>query len=148
MPLLIKDGEKLLAIIVKNEYKKEEGVHFFTPGKYSQQIAYMHHKKGKIIKPHIHNIIVREVKYTQEVLIIKSGVLQVDFYTDSRKYIESYILKSGDIIILISGGHGFKVLEELEMFEVKQGPYMEGNDKIRFESVIEEPLFKEEDYNG
>ena len=88
------------------------------------------------------------MKYTQEVLIIKSGVLQVDFYTDSRKYIESYILKSGDIIILISGGHGFKVLEELEMFEVKQGPYMEGNDKIRFESVIEEPLFKEEDYNG
>lgn len=147
MPILIKDQEQVLAIIIKHNFN-EEGVHFCTPDDYSQQLAYMHHPKGKIIEPHVHNLVNREVHYTQEVLFIKEGKLRVDFYTDKKIYLESYILETGDVIILASGGHGFEALEELQMFEVKQGPYAGDQDKVRFAHMIENPIFKEVNDNA
>jgi mannose-6-phosphate isomerase-like protein (cupin superfamily) len=124
----------LLAMIVRSEYR-DEGVHFFTPGHLSQQLGYMKHPRGKVIEPHVHNQVVREVQYTQEVLVIKSGRLRVDFYCPDRSYLESRILEGGDVILLIKGGHGFEVLEPLEMLEIKQGPYVGDHDKTRFEGV-------------
>lgn len=143
MPILIKDQERTLAIIITHDFK-EEGVHFCTPGSYSQQLAYMHHPIGKIIDPHVHNIVNREVYYTQETLFIKSGKLRVDFFSDNKEYLESYILSAGDVIMLASGGHGFEVLEEVEMFEVKQGPYAGEKDKTRFAYTVESPIYMEE----
>ncbi|MCP4135901.1 MAG: hypothetical protein GY754_33340 [bacterium] len=130
----IKHNGTILAIIISHNYNKE-GVSFFTPDEFSQQLAYMRHPRGKFINPHVHNEVVREVKFTQEVLFIKKGKLRVDFYTDDREYIKSSILEAGDVILLASGGHGFEVLEELEMFEVKQGPYAGDNDKTVFQGV-------------
>jgi len=75
------------------------------------------------------------VHYTHEVLVIKRGKLRVDFYDDDRIYLESRILRTGDVILLVGGGHGFEVLEETEMFEVKQGPYAGGDDKTVFPTV-------------
>lgn len=147
MPILIKDKEETLAIIISN-YFKEEGVHFCTPGSYSQQLAYMHHPKGKIIDPHVHNVVNREVYYTQETLFIKAGKMRVDFFNEQQEYLESYILSAGDVILLASGGHGFEVLEELEMFEVKQGPYAGNRDKTRFSYVVKTPIIKGEHENA
>lgn len=130
----IKKKDKLLAIIIKNDYKSD-GVDFITPDDYSQQVAYMHHPAGKQILPHVHNMVQRSVIMTQEVLFIKKGKLRVDFYDDYKDYLESMILEAGDVILLVSGGHGFEVLEELEMIEVKQGPYAGEQDKTRFEGV-------------
>lgn len=127
----IKYKEQELAIIVYNSYI-DNGIHFFTDNQLSQQLAYMHHPVGKVIEPHVHNPVPREVSYTQEVLFIKKGKLKVDFYTDQQEYLESRILNQGDVILLMTGGHGFEVLEELEMFEVKQGPYAGDSDKTRF----------------
>lgn len=124
------DG-KLLALIVSHRYDKP-GISFFTSGELSQQLAYMRHPAGKIIEPHVHNPVAREVHYTQETLFIKRGRLRVDFYNEQRGYVQSRVLESGDVILLIEGGHGFEVLEELEMFEVKQGPYVGDQDKTRF----------------
>ena len=92
----------------------------------------MRHPAGKLIAPHVHNPAPREVIYTQEVLFIKKGKLRVDFYDSEQNYLESRILEAGDVILLIAGGHGFEVLEEVEMFEVKQGPYVGEQDKTRF----------------
>lgn len=121
----------LLAIIISAHFR-EPGIHFFTPSNFSQQIAYMRHTKGKVIQPHIHNRVPREVCYTQEVLVIKQGKLRVDFYSEQQQYLESHILQAGDTILLIQGGHGFEVLEEVEMIEIKQGPYVGDHDKTRF----------------
>jgi hypothetical protein len=112
-----------------------EGIEFFTPSEYSQQLAYMRHPSGKHIEPHIHNHVLREVSLTQEVLVLRRGKLRVDFYDDNHDYLESHILSAGDIILLASGGHGFEVLEEIEMVEVKQGPYAGEEDKTRFTRV-------------
>jgi len=132
-------NSQLLALIVFHKFS-EEGIHFFTEDDLSQQLAFMKHPKGKTIQPHVHNPVKREVHYTQEVLFIKKGKLQVDFYSDKQEYLESRILVAGDVILLIQGGHGFKVLEELEMFEVKQGPYAGDSDKTRFESSLPNDL--------
>lgn len=127
----ISSGDSVLAIIVKHTYT-HDGITFLTPGDYSQQLAYMRHPAGKIITPHVHNRVVREVFFTQEVLLIKRGKVRVDFYDESQAYVDSRVLTEGDVILLASGGHGFEVLEEVEMIEVKQGPYAGDNDKTRF----------------
>ena len=122
---------EVLAIIVRRDFHKE-GIHFFTSNDLSQQLAYMSHPTGKEIQPHVHKKVQREVHFTQETLFIRKGKLKVDFYSVDQEYLESRILESGDVILLIKGGHGFEVLDDLEMFEVKQGPYAGDADKIKF----------------
>ncbi|MBI5450841.1 MAG: hypothetical protein HY940_05735 [Gammaproteobacteria bacterium] len=126
---------KLLCIIIRAAYA-EPGVSFFTSNDLSQQLAYMHHPQGKIIQAHVHNPVPRQVHYTQEVLFIKKGKLRVDLYDDEKSYLESRILCQGDTILLATGGHGFEVLEEVEMLEVKQGPYVGESDKTRFDGIV------------
>ena len=125
---------QLLALILSHRFR-EPGIHFFTPDDLSQQLAYMRHPVGKVIPPHVHNPVAREVSFTQEVLFIKRGRLRVDFYDAAQQYLESRILEAGDVILLATGGHGFEVLEEIEMVEVKQGPYAGEADKTRFVGI-------------
>lgn len=125
---------QLLALIVSHRFS-EPGIHFFTPGDLSQQLAYMRHPAGKIIEPHVHNPVLRQVHYTQEVLFLRKGRLRVDFYDSDQNYLESRILEAGDTILLATGGHGFEVLDEVEMIEVKQGPYAGDQDKTRFSGI-------------
>lgn len=128
---LIKKKNHLLGIIIRNNYTCK-GVNFITAHDFSQQVAYMHHPAGKIIDAHVHNLVHRNIVLTQEVLFIKKGKLRVDFYDEYEDYLESQLLEAGDVILLVSGGHGFEVLEEVEMIEVKQGPYSGDMDKKRF----------------
>lgn len=125
-------GNQLLAVIIKSNYHRD-GLEFFTPGDFSQQLGYMNRDAGYVIPPHVHNRVSREVVLTQEVLFIKSGKLRVDFYDDERHYLESRVLETGDVILLAAGGHGFEMLERTEIIEVKQGPYCGEQDKVRFE---------------
>jgi mannose-6-phosphate isomerase-like protein (cupin superfamily) len=130
----ILDGQRNLALIIRNNYYKD-GIEFFTPNTYSQQVGYMSRPMGYVIPPHVHNPVKREVEYTKEVLFIKKGKLRVDFYSDEQKYLESTVLETGDVILLAYGGHGFEMLEPTEIIEVKQGPYAGEHDKTRFEPV-------------
>jgi mannose-6-phosphate isomerase-like protein (cupin superfamily) len=127
------DG-RLCAIILRAEYD-ESGIHFFTADELSQQLASMSYKPGKIIPAHTHQEVRREVLYTQEALFIRKGKLRVDFYTAEQDYRCSRILQQGDVILLIAGGHGFEVLEDLNMVEVKQGPYAGDKDKVVFSAA-------------
>jgi mannose-6-phosphate isomerase-like protein (cupin superfamily) len=130
----IKHNSTLLAMIVRAQFQKN-GIEFFTPDHFSQQLAYMKRQEGYSITPHVHNSVLRNIQLTQEVLFIKTGKVRVDFYDEQKQYLESRILNSGDIILLAQGGHGFVMLEESEIIEVKQGPYAGDQDKTRFESV-------------
>ena len=131
----IKYNGKLIAIILRSNYASDNVV-FFSPPDFSQQLGYLPHKKGSIIRSHIHKKIDRKVTLTQEVLFIKKGRMLVNLYAEDKKYITSRELSIGDVIFLCSGGHGFKMLEDIEMIEVKQGPYSgQGNDKEVFEGI-------------
>jgi mannose-6-phosphate isomerase-like protein (cupin superfamily) len=127
-------NSQMLALILRANFHAE-GIQFFTPDEFSQQLGYMNRPTGYVIPPHVHNPVVREVQYTKEVLFIKSGRVRVDFYSEEQEYLESTILESGDVILLAYGGHGFEMLEPTEMIEVKQGPYAGEGDKTRFEGI-------------
>ena len=124
----------LLALIIYADFVRE-GIEFFTPDDFSQQLAYMNRPAGYQIEPHVHNLMPRKVHFTQETLVIKRGKVKIDFYSQSKAYLESRILKTGDVILLASGGHGFTMLEQTEIIEVKQGPYRGEEDKTRFKGI-------------
>ena len=132
--------KKLLALIVNGNYRKKKGIIFFTPNESTQQFGYMKHKKNHIILPHLHKKRVTKISYTTEVIILLKGSLRIDFYADLKKYLFSKIINKNDIIMLVSGGHGFKVLKDVEMIEVKQGPYSLSKDKVKFERTLEKNI--------
>ena len=136
----IKNRKKLYALIVRSRYRKKKGINFFTDKNATQQFGYMNHKKNHVILPHRHNKRQSKILLTTEVIIILKGMLRVDFYNDKEKYLFSKKLYSNDIIMLSSGGHGFKVLKDIQMIEVKQGPYSLSMDKVKFEKVNEKKI--------
>ena len=119
--------KKLLALIVRGKYRNKKGITFFTPNNVNQQFGYMKHRMTKILS-------------TSEVILLLKGVLRVDFYNQQQKYLFSKILKEKDIVMLVHGGHGFKVIKDVEMIEVKQGPYNLIKDKIKFNGVNEKKI--------
>ena len=125
---------RTFAVLLRAGYRAE-GIRFFTPDDFSQQLGYMNRPQGFVIPPHVHNPVERGVHFTKEVLFIKSGRVRVDFYDDDQIYLESRILEHGDVILLAFGGHGFEMLEPTEMIEVKQGPYAGEGAKTRFEPI-------------
>ncbi|MBK8996153.1 MAG: hypothetical protein KJ015_03360 [Myxococcales bacterium] len=132
------DG-KTLAILLRASYR-QDGIRFFTPDEFSQQLAYMNRPSGYVIPPHVHNPVRREVQFTKEVLFIRSGRVRVDFYSENQEYLESTVLERGDVILLVVGGHGFEMLEASEIVEVKQGPYAGEADKTRFSGISAEQV--------
>jgi len=134
MTEMIKHGPLVLAIILRRSFRRD-GIEFLTPDNFSQQLGYMRRPRGYVIPPHIHNPVKREVHYTKEVLFVRTGRIRVDFYDDDKQYLKSTLLEQGDVILLAYGGHGFEMLEESEIIEVKQGPYTGEADKQRFAPI-------------
>ena len=132
--------KKLFAIIVRRQFRKKSGINFFTSKEATQQFGFMKHKKNHFIKPHKHNKRLTRILRTTEVILLLKGTLRVDFYNDKCRYLFSKKINERDIIMLIHGGHGFKVLKNVEMIEVKQGPYSLASDKIKFKTVDEKKI--------
>ena len=136
----IYNKKKLYALIVKNRYRNKKGVSFFSSNDLPQQFGYINQNKNHIIYQHKHNKRSTKISITSEVLIILNGILRVDFYDLKKKYLISKILKKGEIIFLYNGSHGFKVIKNVEMIEVKQGPFNKKTDKIKFLPVSEDKI--------
>ncbi len=131
----IKYKNKTFGFIIT--YKKKKGVNFLTPNNLSHQIGFIKHSKNHVIQPHWHHKNSRIINYTSEVLIILNGKIRVDFYTKKEKYLFSKVISKNHIIILIDGGHGFKIINSAEIIEVKQGPYNQKKDKKVFKPINE-----------
>jgi hypothetical protein len=125
----IEHGNSIYAIVIYADFK-DSGIRFFTPGDFPQQLGYMNRPKGYKVEPHKHVLMERKVTQSQEVLVVRSGKVRVDFYNPEGAFLEDLVLSAGDIILLADGGHGFEWLEEGEIVEIKQGPYLYENDKI------------------
>lgn len=123
-----RDGEDVLAVIIRHTFRRE-GVSFFTPDHFPLQLGYMKHPAGWGIKAHLHNLAPRRIEATSEALFVRSGKVRVRLFTRDRRPAGEHVLEAGDIVLLVSGGHGFDFLEEAEMIEVKGGPYLGIDDK-------------------
>jgi hypothetical protein len=135
-------GGLRLATILRSHFSAE-GIVFLTPDEYSQQLGYMRRPAGHFISAHSHNMVDRTVSLTQEVLFVRSGRVRVDLFDDRREHVATRVLGPLDVILLSAGGHSFEILEEAELIEVKQGPFVGEQDKTRFE--VELPPLDESD---
>jgi hypothetical protein len=127
----IQNGEQGLAIIIPNNYEPKNS-EFITPNNYKQQVGLIVYPKDGIIVPHIHQELKRNLTGTSEVLFLKKGHCWVDFYLLDKSLFCSRELATGDLILLISGGHGFRMIEDTVFLEVKQGPYIGEHEKEKF----------------
>ncbi len=136
----IHHNNKLYALLISSKYKKKRGINFFTPNNLTQQIGYMNHKKGYVIQPHVHKERLTKIMVTTETIIVLDGLLRIDFYNKKKKYLFSRKIKKGDIIFLMHGGHGFEILKDTKMIEVKQGPFSHDKDKEKFLPIDEKKI--------
>jgi cupin fold WbuC family metalloprotein len=127
--------KKIVAKVFKYNKKNFKGIEFFTASSLNMQIGLMAHSKNHIIKPHFHINRKKIIKQMSELLIIFSGQLKVYFYNKKKMRSRSITLNKKDMILLISGGHGFKVIKKIEMLEIKQGPFVGEKDKMRLEKL-------------
>lgn len=120
----IMDGNLILAIIIRDT-DWEEGLNFISSNEDYLQVGIWGYDKRKILESHIHLVKPRKVLRTQEVLFIKKGGIWADIYTEQEKFLKSVELREGDTIILLNGGHGYKILENnTKVLEIKNGPYL------------------------
>ena len=124
-----------IAVILRADFAAD-GLQFFTPDDYGQQLGYMRHPAGHIVQAHVHHEVERVVRTTMEVLFVRSGLVRVDLFGGSLEHMATRLLRSGDVIMLVSGGHRFEMLEAAELIEVKQGPFVGSADKSRFDPDV------------
>lgn len=130
LPILDSDGRELAFILSSSRI--DLGIRFYNEDDDSLQIGSMRRPRGYLIDAHIHNSAPRTIEYTKEVLFIKSGIVNILFYDNSKKLLCEHVVREGDFIFLGLGGHGMEIIEEAEIIEVKQGPYVGEADKTRF----------------
>lgn len=113
---------KTLAYIIRTEIKLEKTTFPFPP-ELNMQVGFVVYPKGGRVISHVHLPLKRAIVGTSEVLIIRKGHCEVDIYNDARELVATRKLRQGDILILVSGGHGLRMIEDTIFVEVKQGPY-------------------------
>ena len=127
----ITDGGKSLAYIVRRELNPEETT-FLTPPEANLQTGFIVYSAGGEITRHLHHPPQRQITSTSEVLIVRKGRSEVDIYNDQRQLVTKRELRAGDVLIIVAGGHGFRMLEDTVFLEIKQGPYIGSDEKERF----------------
>jgi len=131
---IIKDGI-IYAIIIKSDYEPQK-TEFITEKEDLQQIGFIIYEAGGTIQPHYHKFNKRTIEKTTETLFVKKGKLEYQIFNNDRNLISKGILDKGDVITLLDGGHGFNIIEDANLIEVKQGPFISTEiDKERFENV-------------
>ena len=125
------DNNEIIAIILRKKVRAK-GTKFFTPNEFSQQLGLLEHEKGKVVRPHRHKRVKREIIQTQEVLILLEGKIKIDLFNEKFEKRRTIELASGDVILFSSGAHGIEILETSKIIEVKQGPYAGFDDKEYF----------------
>ena len=128
----IRAGEQLVAIIISGAHNPMS-TEFVTSSDLNLQVGFIKYPAGGVIQPHVHRPIERHIVGTGEVLLVRSGKMEVSLYDNERQLVAQRMLSKGDLLLLVGGGHGFQMLEDTVLLEVKQGPYTGLDEKERFE---------------
>jgi hypothetical protein len=128
---LVKSGDQILCYIIRNDLSPRETM-FVTPSDSKQQVGFIVYPAGASIKRHIHRPLERHLVGMSEVLVVRSGRCRIDLYDSAKEPVTSRDLNQGDVVILVGGGHGFQILEDTILLEIKQGPYLGAADKELF----------------
>jgi mannose-6-phosphate isomerase-like protein (cupin superfamily) len=121
----------LTSIIIRHDYRPT-GTTFVTTPDLAQQVGFVVYPAGGVIKRHIHKNVDRQNISSSEALIVREGKLEIDIYDEHKNLITTRLLESGDFVLMVSGGHGFRLLEATVLLEIKLGPYGGAEDKELF----------------
>lgn len=128
----IKTADNVLtSIIIRNNFRPDATT-FITKPDMAQQVGFVVYPAGGIIKRHIHKNVDRQNTSSSEALIVREGKLEIDIYDQQRTLLATRLLEPGDFVLMVSGGHGFRVLEAAVLLEIKLGPYAGPSDKELF----------------
>lgn len=127
----IVDNQQVLCCIIRSHFMPDRTT-FLTPPEYKQQVGYVVYESGGEVARHVHRPLERHIIGTSEVLIVKRGRCLVDIYSDKRELVATRELGPGDMMLMVAGGHGFRMIEDTILLEVKQGPYTGIDEKERF----------------
>jgi hypothetical protein len=121
--IITKDGVEL-CYIIRGELAPDITT-FVTPPDYKQQVGFIAYPAGGEVQRHLHLPLERHLVGTSEVLLVRKGRCVLDVYDDAKEFVASHEVKAGDLVLMVGGGHGFRMLEDTLFLEVKQGPYLE-----------------------
>lgn len=124
-------NDKPLAYIIRAEINPQKTT-FLTPPEFKQQVGFVVYPAGGEIQRHVHRPLERHLVGTSEVLIVRRGRCEIDIYNNGRELVATRELRQGDVMLMVDGGHGFRMLEATVFLEVKQGPYTGLDEKERF----------------
>jgi len=124
-------GATCLAYIIRAGFLPNRTT-FITPPEFKQQVGYVVYPAGGEVKRHVHLPLERHLSGTSEVLIVRRGSCEIDIFSEDRQLVATRELHEGDIMLMVEGGHGFRMLEDTILLEIKQGPYLEIKEKEHF----------------
>ncbi len=119
---VVYDGKLVAKYIPGESWGKD--LSFYSADQDFIQVGTWRYDSGKYLQPHVHKVCERQIQYTQEVIFVKNGSIEAELYTDEGTIIEKIPMKAGDCLILLAGGHGYKITEDdTQVLEIKNGPY-------------------------
>lgn len=127
----VASGREVLCLIVRSSLTPDRTT-FLTPPDYKQQVGFVVYPAGGEIARHVHRPLERHLVGTSEVLLVREGRCLLDVYDDDRNLVATRELSRGDLMLMVGGGHGFRMLEPTTFLEIKQGPYNGLDEKERF----------------
>ena len=128
---LIQSGDRVLCYVIHPEFEVTQTT-FITPSDARQQVGFIVYPKGGVIRRHVHRPLERHLVGMSEVLVVRSGHAQMEIYDDAQQLVATRELFAGAVVVLVGGGHGFRLLEDTVLLEIKQGPYLGAEDKALF----------------
>ncbi|HMP90371.1 MAG TPA: hypothetical protein PJ991_09215 [Kiritimatiellia bacterium] len=127
----IVDDQGPIALIVSACFTTDKSV-FFTKPEMEQQLGIIKHPKGAIIQAHDHRAVERTINSCPECLILRRGSCEMTLYDRRRNKLSDHLLNEGDIVLLLAGGHGFRMLDDCELIETRAGAFPGDSGKERF----------------
>ncbi len=127
---VIKQGEVTIAMIVKSGYMPDR-TEFLTPHTFTQQVGFITYPKGGETEPHVHKQQERIITDTSECLLVRKGRVEISFFGAGKEPLAIRDLLEGDVVLLVTGGHGLRYCEDTVLLEIKQGPYLGPEEKER-----------------
>jgi hypothetical protein len=128
---VISHGDQCLAYIIRACMAPDKTT-FLTPPEFKQQVGFVVYGAGGEVKRHLHLPLERRLVGTSEVLILRCGSCLIDLYDGNHELVTTRELRAGDVILLVNGGHGIRILEDTTFLEIKQGPFLPVVEKEHF----------------
>jgi hypothetical protein len=128
---VISAGDQPLSYIIRGGTLPDRTT-FLTPPEFKQQVGYIVYPAGGEVTRHAHRPIERHMIGTSEVLLVLKGHAIIDVYDDDHTLMASRELTTGDVMLMVGGGHGFRMIEHTVFLEIKQGPYAGMDEKEHF----------------